>query len=334
MTTLISNMATASLSMSSNSMASSDAKRVSSRQLKKREIDRRSQRLARERTKSRIAYLEGLVEEFRRQDSSGRVASLINQMAEITKERDLLTKKLNDIRKVIDSQKSGADESLNPTGPPLEEPREPAEHGGGDSRQKTPVLDNFAPSLDSLLASANMLLAPQVLPVNGAANTNDNTLVHSPTETLIPNSECPCVRHSSNKWRLANRVLSERFQWHGKVLPADDVATDDAPVRAILEGWTAVERRGNLHPSWHILRRIDETLFISCPRVERLAILRVMHTLLQFHIESSKERYARLPSWYLRRYALSSELLALANGADHLKAWHIHTQPITLHGLS
>ena len=57
---------------------------VSSRRLKKREIDRRCQRQARERTKTRIAYLEGLVEDFRRQDSSGQLATLIRELRHVS----------------------------------------------------------------------------------------------------------------------------------------------------------------------------------------------------------------------------------------------------------
>lgn len=63
---------------------------ATSRRMRKRELDRRCQRIARERTKNRIAYLEGLVEDFRKQDSTGRVATLMKQLSDIAKERDTL----------------------------------------------------------------------------------------------------------------------------------------------------------------------------------------------------------------------------------------------------
>src|ERR1700742_2385972 len=78
---------------------------VSSRRLKKREIDRRCQRQARERTKTRIAYLEGLVEDFRRQDSSGQLATLLKQLKEVEEERDVMAKTLKDIQKAMDTHK-------------------------------------------------------------------------------------------------------------------------------------------------------------------------------------------------------------------------------------
>jgi hypothetical protein len=92
---------------------------------------------------------------------------------------------------------------------------------------------------------------------------------------------------------------------------------DDVPIRVMLEGWDAVARRAPLHPSWQILRRIDETLFAMCPNVERLAILRAMHTLLQFHTESTSDRYGRLPPWYMRR---PSQKIAHSYAIDYF-AW-------------
>ncbi|RGP66310.1 epoxide hydrolase [Fusarium sporotrichioides] len=54
-----------------------------SRRLRKLEYDRKSQRLARERTKGRIAQLETMVENLRRADSNARVASLMDQLDSI-----------------------------------------------------------------------------------------------------------------------------------------------------------------------------------------------------------------------------------------------------------
>ena len=71
---------------------------ATSRRMRKRELDRRCQRIARERTKNRIAYLEGLVEDFRKQDSTGQVATLMKQLSDMGKERDTLVKTLQSIQ--------------------------------------------------------------------------------------------------------------------------------------------------------------------------------------------------------------------------------------------
>lgn len=76
------------------------AKTAAARRMKKRELDRKCQRMARDRTKARMAYLEGLVEDFQRQDSSGHIAALMSQLAEVRKERDTLARTLQSIAKL------------------------------------------------------------------------------------------------------------------------------------------------------------------------------------------------------------------------------------------
>ena len=82
---------------------SSAAVLVSSRRLKKREIDRRCQQQARQKAKSRIAYLEGLVEELKNQDASGRLENVMKQLSGTQKEKELLSSKLDDIQKILGS---------------------------------------------------------------------------------------------------------------------------------------------------------------------------------------------------------------------------------------
>lgn len=327
---------------------------VSSRRLKKREIDRRCQRQARERTKSRIAYLEGLVEDFRKQDSSGQVATLMKQLKEMESERDIMAKTLKDIQKAMDVHKpicpkveeaedkidkcaeriaddSGRTERHSSSASsvddmPLLYPPETIERPERASPARNFDLATFSPSPSLPLDFQDQLFAPEVVPLQvddpqssshimvQAKNVKDLDLMPSnyTDNWAIARHSCPCRSCHDNRpgrrsvwrgnyWQYANEVLTERFTWTDEVLPETDPMSDDVPVRALLEGWDAVARRGPLHPSWQILRRIDETLFSMCPNTERLAILRAMHALLQFHTESTAERYARLPPWYMRR---------------------------------
>ncbi|KAI6767637.1 hypothetical protein HG530_005646 [Fusarium avenaceum] len=71
------------------------------RRLKKREYDRKSQRLARERTKGRIAQLETMVENLRQADSNARVAKLVDQLSQVTMERDGLLQVLDSLDSTI-----------------------------------------------------------------------------------------------------------------------------------------------------------------------------------------------------------------------------------------
>ncbi|KAM5520443.1 hypothetical protein FOXYSP1_14333 [Fusarium oxysporum f. sp. phaseoli] len=63
--------------------------------LKKRESDRKAQRISRERTKSRIAYLEDLVQKLSSGDDNGKTLSLMAQLSEVTEQRDSLVRFLD-----------------------------------------------------------------------------------------------------------------------------------------------------------------------------------------------------------------------------------------------
>lgn len=67
------------------------------RRLRKREHDRRAQRALRERTKNRIAQLEATVDALSHQGTDSRSASLIEQLAVVSKERDELKDALSQV---------------------------------------------------------------------------------------------------------------------------------------------------------------------------------------------------------------------------------------------
>jgi len=90
------------------------SKNASVRLMRKRELDRKSQRMARDRTKNRMAYLEEILEQFKQRDTSGHVEVLMNQVAELEKDRDNLARLLMNIKK-MSSIRSGVDE--NHSGP-------------------------------------------------------------------------------------------------------------------------------------------------------------------------------------------------------------------------
>ncbi|TVY63366.1 hypothetical protein Focb16_v015387 [Fusarium oxysporum f. sp. cubense] len=75
--------------------------RAESRRLKKREVDRKAQRSARERTKRRIAQLESMVENLRQNDTPAQITSLIDQLGHVTKERDKLLGVLDSLGSTI-----------------------------------------------------------------------------------------------------------------------------------------------------------------------------------------------------------------------------------------
>ncbi|KAG7054487.1 bzip transcription factor [Colletotrichum scovillei] len=63
---------------------------ATSQRLKKREYDRKAQRVAREKTKNRIAQLESLVEKLSQQDDTATTASLMAELSRVTEQRNKL----------------------------------------------------------------------------------------------------------------------------------------------------------------------------------------------------------------------------------------------------
>jgi len=318
--------------MNGSSGAGNAADSVDSRRLKKRELDRRCQRMARERTKQRIAYLEELVDNFRKQDASGQIANLMKQLTDAQKERDELTKTLKTIANSIRSH-----EILN------------AERGDEDVKDET-NSDDVAVSRPSALPSSINLRRPSlaISEVHTTSPTGDDlpevVLDGSPPEAFngeFPNDthassddefvfegdmaspqvleqdpvypkptqgcDCSPTSHSPNRqlnlWRYACESLAERPKLSTEIMKIEDAYAEDIPVRAILDGWDAVQTfyGGTLPPLWQKLRTIDEIVFHGMNVKERLACLRVMHQLYRYHSEPTLERKKALPQWYLKR---------------------------------
>ncbi|KAF5004382.1 hypothetical protein FDECE_9129 [Fusarium decemcellulare] len=97
----------------------SDENEADSRRAKKRELDRRAQRAARERNRNRIALLEATIEAMKKEDSGRRAAQLIEELTQVKKERDDLENTLQSIKDLI-TPHDPFRTSSNPTrNPPL-----------------------------------------------------------------------------------------------------------------------------------------------------------------------------------------------------------------------
>ncbi|KAJ4289571.1 hypothetical protein N0V90_010900 [Kalmusia sp. IMI 367209] len=327
-----------------------NAQTISARRLKKREVDRRCQREARERKRSRVTYLESLVEDLKQQDTSGQVAALLKQLQKTEEERDGVLKTLKDIQHIMvqrplklsedQAQDTGTakahviSEDANSRSEFTESTTEAYTSLPINTRSPLLGIDAIPASISELFSSIpvpdgesdqyNMSSSPGVVqrisphPTDQALSQSRRAGVQHTTASSMkydwvnPRSSCSCHGHldrqpgqhavwQGNFWKFVSEVLSERLDWAEDVQPAEDVDSEDVPIRALLQGWDAVAKRTAQHPSWQMLRRIDEALFRPIPKTERLAMLRAMHLLIQFHTEPSAERYKRLPPWYLYR---------------------------------
>ncbi|KAE9978908.1 hypothetical protein EG328_001207 [Venturia inaequalis] len=327
---------------------------ASSRRMRKRELDRRCQRVARERTKNRIAYLEGLVDHFQNSDSSGQVSTLMKQLSDIARDRDTLARTLQGIQNSIQSHQSliNGKEMTGKTS--SSSPRQCSEslerfddedavdpvmsfppHRGEDSLSLTIAVDTKLPSKYRPVQKKPLLMQRHELPIqspnadafdpskafiSGGITENHGILQDPIIPRTVAGCECSDGRRGEqtiNMWRFANEVLTEPARTDADLERFEDVMEEDAPVRALIEGWPAVEKLygGVLPPTWAKLRRIDEVVFGTCNVRERLAILRVMHKLMRYHTNFQKK--SSVPAWYLKR---PSQTIAHSYAIDYF-AW-------------
>ena len=270
---------------------------VSARRLKKREIDRRCQRQARERTKSRITYLEGLVDNLRQSDADERSAALMRRLADTEKERDALAQTLKEIQKALSAH-----------GPEIKTEPDLEESWTRDNDVETVAspLEDTSDNINIINTNAD----PYPYPSQGedGAERLDQDIIDADLPRVCDDA-CECCREArkgpngtpKSLWRHANNALLEPYQGNSPITPDEDLLAEDMPIRIVMEGWDAVDQQFGLPISWKFLRQIDESLFAVCGPTERLAILRTMHLLLQYHRDPTPERRAKLPAWFLAR---------------------------------
>ncbi|KAM0278417.1 hypothetical protein ACHAQH_005172 [Verticillium albo-atrum] len=308
------------------------------RRLRKRELDRKAQRLARERKNDRIAYLEELVEQMSHNDTNAEVLRLTERWLQTTQEKDKLMGVLasleTTIRRHTDafSAQSGCtstsvanikpamrslpDAAASPSYrekyhmpgtwvPPL-----PTDFGWGLDSPTVPPIDEM-PTTRSFSRHATQVFdrmqpAP-FLPDSELSSEigsyGDHFIIPQPAEPCHCSSVTPVGHdnHGSNVWREFNYALGKPTKLSQLAVESEDRTSQDTPVRAIVEGWDSVERMGMMTSSWRKLRILDDLCFSKCGSVERLATLKMMHTMITCHSDSSPERMATLPQWFRGR---------------------------------
>jgi hypothetical protein len=122
----------------------------------------------------------------------------------------------------------------------------------------------------SFLPSNAGQLFPQ-LPVSEGIDSRATAVV--PIQPVIE-------RDSTSTTRLCNIELLKATQLTANQVCRDERANQDAIIRAILEGWEAVERRDYVCPLWKTLHRIDDLIFCRSSTMTRLVMLYTIHRML------------------------------------------------------
>lgn len=310
------------------------------RRLKKRESDRKCQRLSRQRQKSRVKYLESLVDQLKEANSSGQLDTLLQKISRLQTEKDLLEKKLTAIQGILHSGQAQNPAHVNAGRRALSTSNDgisllqkegastPLGHGfprGGNHSSSDPG------ELDEQVS----LSQQNSIPEKGVGSERfqeegPNTWLHEPLPatpkialhrhylgmpyptvstqiaSLLSGQTCGCgqayaqKRRNQNHWYGSNFTLGAWMNWPSLafVFPDADPYHEDTSLRAVIEGWDAVERRGNVHPIWRLMRVMDESLFKHCENsTMRLVILYGASHLMLAHIDPSRVLYSKLPPY-------------------------------------
>lgn len=308
------------------------------RRERKRAHDRRAQRVARERTKNRIAELEATVAALRQQGSDNRSAGLVEQLGAVTTERDELAAVLPKVEAALRkyTERTGGKTreghrggGVTSTGPEPDH-QTPQHQQSPNKWPQTPALDSNVLSLVHGLgsrSSKSYRIGDAIAITHGEEPIRLQTsvgawsapMLGSPSniswtkDSILPRSEIPCdcspqplmteePEAHGNIWRSANSILSEPHELSEAEMRYEDTMREDIAVRVISEGWDTVERSIQLPPIWKKLRMIDELQFCHCADTERLAVLSTMHLMLRSYADPNPVRLSKLPSWMQKRY--------------------------------
>ncbi|KAG5767734.1 hypothetical protein H9Q72_004498 [Fusarium xylarioides] len=297
-----------------------------SQRLKKRESDRKAQRVSRERTKSRIAYLEDLVQKLSSGDDHDKTLSLMAQLSEVTKQRDSLVRFL-DTTSLSFTRRLSEAKKWESRAVSQEEPQEQQPSVSDSSYREASVLlpdlletppagnglSIFSPDCTGTLQGDTAL--------DGSQTCMDlDSVIYSAShgnrvddKTPATSSPCDCTSSetrrlsdgstvSRNIWQAGNQVLkSPPVRLSSSMLELEYEASEDVPVRVVLYGWDHLEQSGRMTPLWRRIRHLDEICFSACGQVERLAVIHMVHRYMRAYADPTSANISTiLPRWYMK----------------------------------
>ncbi|KAF4817339.1 hypothetical protein CGCSCA5_v005835 [Colletotrichum siamense] len=312
---------------------------VSSSRLKKREADRKAQRIAREKTKNRIAHLEGLVAELSRKEDNATTVALMTQLARVTEQRNRLmscmegasasfVRHLAEVKESEDGKGGGVGgdgvsllepssmEYLStPAAVPV--PTTPQDHI--DERQPHHLEKDVHSLVEASALDVSNFWIDESFPVDLPTAPSLPKLQSpapppaAPSTIKVPvKSECSCTSTSRtrrlsdgslvshNCWKAGNEILKEPFPLTKAMLELEYQVSEDIPVHAVLHGWDSLSQTGRMTPLWRKVRQLDELCFAGCGPPERLAVLFMIHLLMRAYTDPTPAKSEVVPRWYLK----------------------------------
>lgn len=296
-------------------------KLTASQRERKRAIDREAQRSIRIKTKNYIAHLESLVKAMEQNDTNGpegdsnRTKELMNQLRQSQEEvrrlreamlgvQRVLGGALGDLTKLGTSSDGHDQRQMSSSASPPSGNEQGSTLGGSFSAPSRPTIDT---------GGGAFWLAPEP---GQAASSTAVTSGHTSPPSLHPSrpAKDPNQRFEGEMFYYAEYHLSRVYTAPGPGAFSNRPFDEDIIVRAVVEGWPAVEERYPLDLGWQVLQEIDQVIFGDCGVVERMAALRLLRMKL-LHVANVKAGGAVPGPQGLPQY-MTSEVVQQDNRAN------------------
>lgn len=291
-----------------------------SRAERKRVQDRLAQRATRERTKSRIAFLEQRLKSLEAEDRQGEIVSLTRIIDDLRNENHRLRDALLKMRSTIDETIVSTSGTSSSTSPVFEsstpavaqnhlkrhdsmstDASEAAELALGSnneySSQKGPSGDA---TLDRFDTSSFEFNPDTLLQMFEAASTNLNAwgqTSSSPFDFRVPTPEMVNIAPDVDKWHVSNGAFINALTEIKNRDPSDQEADLHVPFKAAIWGWNNVGPEAQ-HPVWLALRQVDQRVFGTWKsKAQRIALMYVCQTLMQYRENPTQENLGRVPEF-------------------------------------
>lgn len=275
---------------------------------RKRQTDRESQRVVRERTKRYITYLENLVDTLQTSQQDERLQSMTLRCKVLYEENERLRNSIHSITRIIKGveitdQVENNGIAAQPDQPTIQEQPDSA-LAMSESPPTAQLRHEQKPTQEALLAEESGSLKAGIIssepnlrsPLPASESIAFDTAADQHMSGVSPANEASDKSQtnsdygieSSHVYVIVNNLLTKAESFTMPVAVKPDQDTDIA-IRAVALGWPLTAQRYELDPTWEVIRQIDQDIFFCCGPVERLGILRLMRWKL---LQVSHSKYA------------------------------------------
>lgn len=310
---------------------------------RKRELDRLAQRATRERTKNRIAFLEQKLASLESCDRQGEITNLTKMIDDLRGDNMRLQGALSKMRFAINEALDGAEgvgttstsnlartetvHSSSDSGTPRHESMSTADSDVIDlPTQPSPSIipeavplsnsvrppqmtsTTIAGTMNSLGDGFGMQMMHQMVPFYDQPSAEFMQYSMSAPSPFsfhmaMPTNTGITVAEDIQKWYVSNDAFISCID-SVKAQRASNQELDlHVPFKAAMFGWESVGNEA-FHPVWAAIRRVDQEVFGTwTSKAQRVALMYVCQTLLQYRENPTKDNLARVPPWFRPRPA-------------------------------